>query len=47
MKRLPEEIQDAFENENFVAELSESIFNDVGIDYTLEVINNKGTQRQR
>ena len=29
MKRLPEEIQDAFENENFVAQLSDSLFNKV------------------
>ena len=43
MKRLLEEIQDAFENEDF----SDSIFNDVWIDYTLDVIDNKGTQRQR
>ena len=47
MKRLLEEIQDAFENENFVAEFSDSIFNDVWIDYTLDVVDNKGTQRQR
>ena len=47
MKRLPEEIQEAFENGNFVAKLSDSIFNDVWIDYTLDVKDNKGTQRQR
>ena len=44
MKRLSEEIHDAFENENFVAD---SIFNDVWIDLTLYFIHNKGTQRQR
>ena len=41
MKRLPEEIQDAFENENVVAELSDSLFNNVWINYTQDVIDNK------
>ena len=47
MERLREEIQDAFENGNFVDKLSDGIFNDVWIDYTLDVRDNKGTKGQR
>ena len=41
MNRLPQDIQEAFEEGMFTSRLANSVFNSVWMDYTLEATENK------